>query len=165
MPTLTPCPCTSGRAFDECCGPYLEGKAQAPTAEALMRARYSAYATGNIDYLEETLLPRTRKDFERKAAAEWSRTSVWTGLAVKAVENGRAGDREGIVEFDARFRQDGEDQVHHEIARFVTEDGRWYYADGTRGLRPVRVEKTGRNEPCPCGSGKKYKKCCGAKAA
>jgi SEC-C motif-containing protein len=161
----SPCPCSSGRAFGECCGPYLEGKAHAPTAEALMRSRYAAYATGNIDYLAATLRPGTLKGFDRRNATEWSRTSVWQGLTVKAVEKGLAHDSEGIVEFVARFRQKGEDQVHHETARFVKENGRWYYESGARGKGTVHVEKIARNAPCPCGSGKKYKKCCGAKAA
>ena len=130
-----------------------------------MRSRYSAFATGNIDYLEQTLLPRTRQDFDREGAAEWSRSSEWTGLTINALENGREADTEGFVEFVARYRQNGEDRLHHETGRFEKHDGRWYYADGASGKRPVHVEKIGRNAPCPCGSGKKYKKCCGAKAA
>jgi len=159
------CPCTSGRAFDQCCGPYLSGTQFPPTAEALMRSRYSAFATGNIDYLHDTLVPDTREDFEREAAEEWARTSEWTGLDIRSTEKGGAGDDEGWVEFVARFRQEGEDRLHHETGHFTKTDGRWFYADGVRGTRPVRVEKIGRNDPCPCGSGKKYKKCHGAAAA
>lgn len=159
------CPCQSGKAFAACCGPYLSGKALPPTAEALMRSRYSAFATGNIDYLEETLLPGTRDDFDRAAAGQWAASSEWTGLQIRSTEAGGEGDTTGQVEFAAFFRQNGQDQVHHETGSFEKKDGRWFYVDGIKGMKPRRVEKVGRNEPCPCGSGKKYKKCCGLEAA
>jgi len=158
------CPCQSGKAFADCCGPYLSGEKAAPTPEALMRSRYSAFATGNIDYLEESLLPGTRGDFDREAAAEWARSSEWTGLHIRSTTGGGEGDTKGDVEFVALFRQNGQDRVHHETGSFEKQDGRWYYVDGVSGTRPRRVEKVGRNEPCPCGSGKKYKKCCGVAA-
>ncbi|WP_367273674.1 YchJ family protein [Parvibaculum sp.] len=158
------CPCGSGRALAACCGPYLEGAALPPTAEALMRSRYSAFATGNIDYLEETLMPGTRGDFDRAAVGEWSKSSEWTGLLIRSVEAGSESDTEGYVEFVAQFRQEGTDRVHHETGHFGKQDGRWYYVDGVMGTRPRTVVKIGRNDPCSCGSGKKYKKCCGMAA-
>lgn len=129
-----------------------------------MRSRYAAFATGNIDYLEETLLPGTRDDFNRVAAGEWAASSEWTGLQIRACTAGGSADEAGEVEFVAHFRQAGEDRVHHETARFAKRDGRWYYVDGVMGAKPRRVEKIGRNDPCPCGSGKKHKKCCGENA-
>ena len=162
---LSPCPCTSGKTFGECCAPYLTGAKPAPTAEALMRSRYSAYATGNIDYLAATLTEETRPDFDRDAAVAWSGGATWTGLEIKGTEAGAANDDEGYVEFVARFTQDEAPRLHHETGHFVKRAGRWFYADGYNGPRPVRVEKVGRNDPCPCGSGKKYKKCCALKAA
>lgn len=164
MTELDMCPCASGKKFADCCGPYLSGAALPPTAEALMRSRYSAFATGTVDYLEETLLPGTRDDFDRQAAADWAASSEWTGLQVRQTEKGGTSDDEGYVEFVALFRQEGVDKVHHETGHFQRQDGRWYYVDGAMGTRPRTVEKVGRNEPCPCGSGKKYKKCCGAAA-
>ncbi len=158
------CPCGSGLAFSACCEPYLTGAKLPPAPEALMRSRYSAFATGNIDYLEETLLPGTRSDFDREGAAQWAAASEWTGLEVSTAEGGGPGEDEGVVEFVAHFRQQGEDRVHHETASFARKDGRWWYVDGIMGVRPRRVEKVGRNDPCTCGSGKKYKKCCGAAA-
>ena len=62
---MSNCPCGSGRTLDQCCGPYLDGTAKAPTPEALMRSRYSAFVTVNVDHLERTLLPETRGDFNR----------------------------------------------------------------------------------------------------
>ena len=129
-----------------------------------MRSRYSAFATGDIDYLENTLLPETRADFDRAQIAEWAQNSEWTGLEVRSVDAGGEGDSEGVVEFVARFRMQGKDYVHHETGRFARRDGRWWYVDGVMGQRPRSAPKVGRNDPCPCGSGKKYKKCCGAAA-
>ena len=160
-----PCPCRSQKSFGDCCSPYLTGQAAPPTAEALMRARYSAFATGTVDFLEESLLPGTRDDFDREGAKEWSSSSEWTGLEIRKTEAGGESDSEGRVEFLASFRQNGEDRVHHETGHFLKQDGRWYYADGVAGQGTRRVDKVGRNDPCPCGSGKKYKKCCGTRAA
>ena len=159
-----PCPCRSGRSFGACCEPYLAGQSFAPTAEALMRARYAAFATGNVAFLEESLLPGERGDFDREGAKDWSSSSEWTGLEIRRTEAGGESETEGWVEFLASFRQHGEDRVHHETGHFRREGGRWYYADGVAGQGTRHVEKIGRNDPCPCGSGKKYKKCCGARA-
>ncbi|QJE74890.1 YchJ family protein [Aerophototrophica crusticola] len=156
------CPCGSGRAYAQCCEPYLAGAAVPPTPEALMRSRYSAFAVNNIDYLEQTLLPETRADFNKAEVDQWSKEATWTGLDVRATEGGGEDDTEGWVEFVAKFRMQGKDLVHHETSRFQKAEGRWWYVDGIMGQRPRRVEKVGRNDPCPCGSGKKYKKCHGA---
>ena len=160
----TDCPCRSGKPLDACCGPYLAGTALPPTAEALMRSRYSAFAVQNIDYLEETLLPETRGDFDRQEVEAWAKNSLWTGLDVRSVEAGGPQDEEGTVEFQARFTMNGKPHIHHETGSFAKRDGRWYYVDGVLGAKPRSGPKVGRNEPCPCGSGKKYKKCCGAAA-
>lgn len=164
MTQAQPCPCASGKSLADCCGPYLSGASLPPTAEALMRSRYSAFATGAIDYLEASLMPGTRDDFDRASASEWAASSEWTGLQVRHVEKGGAGDDEGTVEFVAQYRQEGADRVHHETGHFGRRDGRWYYIDGVMGTRPRTVAKIGRNDPCSCGSGKKFKKCCGAAA-
>lgn len=154
------CPCGSGRASGACCGPYLSGKSHAPTPEALMRSRYAAYVTHNMDYVEATLLPETQKSFDKESARLWSNSSEWTGLEILSTKDGGANDAEGFVEFIAHFRQQGKDMQHYEHSRFVREKGQWYYVDSVR-QEPRHAEKTGRNDACPCGSGKKYKKCCG----
>jgi len=161
---MTDCPCRSGKALEACCGPYLDGTTPAPTAEALMRSRYSAFATGKIDYLQETLLPETREDFNREEIEAWAKNSTWTGLEVRFTEAGGEQDEEGVVEFVANFMMNGKPNRHHETSRFAKRDGRWFYVDGTLGARPRTGPKVGRNDPCPCGSGKKYKKCHGAAA-
>ena len=96
------CPCESGRPFEQCCGPYLAG-APAPTAEALMRSRYTAYVRQDIDYLVATHDPDTAKDVDPAGMARWARESTWLGLQVLAVVGGGADDQQGEVEFVARF--------------------------------------------------------------
>lgn len=155
------CPCGSGRAYAECCEPFLDGRAEPPTAEALMRSRYAAYAVGNLDHLERT---QVGGDWDRAAAEAWASGSEWLGLDVHATEAGGPEDAEGVVEFSARFALSGTPQEHREIARFGRRQGRWTYLEGKVSAgRPVVREspKIGRNDPCPCGSGKKFKKCCG----
>jgi len=158
---MTNCHCGSGRPFDECCGPYLSGASVPPTPEALMRSRYSAFATANVAYLGETLLPGTQDDFDADQVTEWAKNSQWTGLEVRSTADGKDAD-EAFVEFVAKFVMDGKELIHHETGRFQKQDGRWWYVDGIMGQRPRTVVKVGRNDPCICGSGKKYKKCCGA---
>ncbi len=160
---MTTCPCGSGKALDACCGPLLAG-ALAPTAEALMRSRYSAYALGNIAYVAATHAPEAMEGFDQAASEEMARKVKWKGLTIEATEGGGEGDETGTVTFSARFSMGGQDQMHREISRFRKEDGRWLYVDGDTNppVEQRRVEKIGRNDPCPCGSGKKYKKCCGA---
>jgi len=159
----TNCPCGSEKPYEQCCGPYHAG-APAPTAEALMRSRYSAYVKGEIDYLVESHTPKGREEVDRELTEKWAKDSEWLGLTIASTEAGGPDDVEGMVEFIARFRAEGQERSHRERSRFEKLDGRWYYVDGKElKMPPVRAEKVpGRNDPCPCGSGKKYKKCHGA---
>lgn len=132
-----------------------------------MRSRYSAYVQHTFEHLERSLSAEQRKDYSADDARRWSEKSEWLGLRILRTEAGGAGDPAGLVEFSARFRSDGEEHEHHEIALFAREAGRWVYAGQAEPKgQTVRYEapKPGRNDPCPCGSGKKYKKCCGAVA-
>jgi SEC-C motif-containing protein len=163
MSTPDLCICCSGRAFTACCGPILEGEREAQSAEELMRARYSAYARGDVGFIVATLDPDVRKEHDPEAIRRWSTRSQWQGLEILDVVDGQPGDHGGSVEFIARYRDDkGEDIVHHERSEFHNHGGHWYFVDGRPvGAGTVRREgpKIGRNDPCPCGSGKKYKKC------
>ena len=158
------CHCGSDASYEECCGQYHSGQAAAPTAEALMRARYSAFVVENIDFLESSLHPAARHDFDPKGSAQWAKNSEWLGLEVVNTEQGSELDSAGIVEYIAKFKTQNRTMNHHEIGNFVKEDGQWFYKDGET-VKPGTIrregKKIGRNEPCPCGSGKKYKKCCG----
>jgi SEC-C motif-containing protein len=157
------CPCGSEKPYSECCGPYLDG-APAPTAEALMRSRYTAYVQQNIDYIVETSAPETREGIDREATEKWARDSEWLGLKILDVQRGGANDQEGEVEFTARWREGHDEATHHERSTFRKQDGRWYFVEGHEPKRtPVRREpKLSPNAPCHCGSGKKFKRCHGA---
>ncbi len=159
---MTQCPCGSGADFDRCCGPIIAG-APAPSPEALMRSRFTAFTRGDIDHIENTHAKEIREDFNRSTAESTAMSVKWVGLEILDAPECAPTDETGVVEFAARFKQDGELLVHHERSTFRREDGRWVYVDGDINpkSKPRRVEKVGRNEPCPCGSGKKYKKCCG----
>lgn len=158
---MTLCPCGSGHDLDGCCGPILAG-ASAATAEAVMRARYTAFTQENLDYLERTHAPEIRGDFNRAEAERIAAEVQWQGLEVRAAAE--ADDGTATIEFTIRFHKDGEDLVQRERAHFRREDGEWLYVRGDINPKapPRHVEKVGRNDPCPCGSGKKHKKCCGA---
>ncbi len=161
------CPCRRGSSstltLAQCCGPYLDG-APAPNPEAVMRSRYTAYALGNIDYLHDTLAPEARHDFDRKSVSHWSKSSQWHGMEILSTEGGLPGDAEGFVEFTADFSTEGQRQTHRERSRFRFDapTGRWLFVEAAnRKPNPVTKEKRpGRNDPCHCGSGLKYKKCC-----
>ncbi|MDR3247324.1 MAG: YchJ family protein [Treponema sp.] len=160
---MSNCPCGSGLDYEACCGPYIAGTKQAPTAEALMRSRYTAYTTHDIDYIINTCVSDGKSDIDRKETQAWSEQSTWLGLKIVAVEKGGINDTEGVVEFEAAYERKGLKDLHHERGRFKKHDGRWMYEDGS--VAPVTVvrssPKVGRNDPCPCGSGKKYKHCHG----
>jgi SEC-C motif-containing protein len=161
---MADCPCCSGLAYEECCAPYLDGKNIAPTAEALMRSRYSAYATGNIDHIRRTMHRSARSQFDEESARNWSTQSEWLGLEIVSAKGGGPDDTEGSVEFVARYKRVSAEETHHEIAQFKRENGKWYFVSGKIAGQTTFVRanpKIGRNEPCTCGSGRKFKKCCG----
>ncbi len=146
------CYCGSKKEFEACCAPLLAGEISARSPLALMRSRYTAYALGRGDYLVETTVPSRRVPEDAAMIAEHAANTQWLGLRVIAFEE--KGSR-GTVEFKAYYRGAETIAVHHERSVFLKLDGRWYYDTGT-----LYEASVGRNEPCPCGSGKKYKKCC-----
>lgn len=165
---MSECPCGSGRSHAHCCGPFVDGGAEPATAEALMRARYTAHTLADIDYIVRTHDPAGREDIDREATRRWAERAEWLGLELLRTEAGGPGDAAGTVEFVAHFRERGERRRHHEVAEFRRdEDGHWRFVDG-QPPQPATVRRAsprvGRNDPCPCGSGRKYKKCCGANA-
>ena len=116
------CPCGSGAPYDDCCGRYHRGAATAPTAEALMRSRYSAFAVGDPAYLLRTWHPSTRpRTLTLDPDQQWSR------LVVLAGTGGGLLDTEGTVEFRALWVHRGRSDALHERSRFVREDGQWLY--------------------------------------
>jgi SEC-C motif-containing protein len=159
------CPCGTGKDYEECCRPIIAGERLAATAEELMRARYSAYTQVEMDFLQASLHPGHQDGNDLAGARDWAENSVWHGLEVISTRAGGPEDSEGQVEFVATYTHEGREQVYHEVAEFDRVDGNWYFREGKPGVRKpiVREEpKVGRNDPCACGSGRKFKKCCGS---
>ncbi len=157
------CPCGSNLKYDECCLPLIKGDKTAITAEQLMRSRYSAYVKKEIGYLRASLHPDHRSDFDEKTTRAWAESSEWLKLEIIDTVLGGTGDSEGKVEFKATFIDKGIKREHRELSTFKKEADTWYFVDGqVQPPKPVvrAIPKTGRNDPCPCGSGKKFKKCC-----
>lgn len=130
------CPCGSQQIYAHCCEPYVTQKALAPTAEALMRSRYTAYCLGNVDYLIDTLHLSKRKPSDRLTLQRTCDTIHWVGLTILATQQGGIRDKRGIVEFIARYDRPELGQLH-ERSRFVKQGDRWFYRDGD--ILPSRV--------------------------
>jgi SEC-C motif domain protein len=136
LPDDVRCPCSSGDTYGACCGRYHAAlrapggtsSSGAPTAEALMRSRYSAFVVGDAGYLLATWHPSTRpQGLDLDDDVEWRR------LDVVRTEAGGPFDETGVVEFVAHHRSrldPGARGRLHETSGFVREDGRWLYVDG-----------------------------------
>lgn len=160
---MEPCPCGSEKGYTECCEPIITDSKKADTAEALMRSRYTAYVKKEFNYIYESTDPSQRKEYDQSGGASWSKNFDWQGLEIVRTENGGPEDETGIVEFIARYRKKGSAFQHHEIAEFSKIEDQWYFKDGQPPTPTQFVRqgpKIGRNDPCSCGSGKKFKKCC-----
>lgn len=119
------CPCGSGKYFAGCCGSYIEKSMPAPTAEALMRSRYTAYVRKDQSYLMQTWHASTRpKDLNLENNIKW------VSLEIITTKDGRVGDQAGEVEFIARYKINGKAEKLHETSRFVNEEGQWFYISG-----------------------------------
>lgn len=157
---MSDCPCGSAKKYIECCGRFISGHQHASTPEELMRSRYTAYTQANIDYIVQTMKSPAADGFDPVSAKEWAEQTQWIKLEVL---RSSISDTLGVVEFKAHFSLSDKTTILHEISEFHLEEGRWYYVDGhTPENKPyVNSDRIGRNDPCPCGSGKKFKKCCG----
>ncbi len=156
----SPCLCGSQKTYIECCGVFHDNLALPQTAEQLMRSRFTAYAMRNVEYLlsswDKTKRPDTI-DFSKD-------NSTWTRLEIVSTKKGTEKDSKGIVEFKAYYLLEDEEYVMHEISRFKKMEGVWFYLDGVvKAVKKVnQAISQGKNAPCSCGSGKKFKRCCGA---
>ncbi|MGR5390313.1 YchJ family protein [Vibrio crassostreae] len=171
------CPCGSNNTYQQCCESAHLDHSSVETPKQLMRSRYSAHVLGLVDYVIATYHPSCDAESQREGITE-SIDSDWAGLEVIDTAAGLHQD-EGFVEFKAYFNEDGAQYCMQERSRFVRENGLWFYIDGEfpeqenehekltepeidpRLNQTVESFKIGRNDPCICGSGKKYKKCCG----
>ncbi len=155
------CPCGTGKDYHDCCGMFISGLKSPPSPEALMRSRYTAYSQVNIDYIAKTMKSPAADNFDVAATRAWASKINWIQLTViRATSDGS----QGVVEFIAHYFLDKQKYTLHEISEFILENGQWYYVNGTQPNQRVSsepVKKIGRNDICPCGSSKKFKKCCG----
>jgi SEC-C motif-containing protein len=154
--SFQPCPCGSQKRFEQCCQPRIEGIAPAPTPEALMRSRYTAFCRGSIDYLIATHHPSKRQASDRRTLQNSINSTEWLSLMVLNASPPTPTDSVGFVEFAAFYKRGDFGQLH-ERSQFIKENGRWFYLQG-QILPPIIVH---RNDPCWCGSRKKYKHCHG----
>jgi SEC-C motif-containing protein len=166
---MEPCPCGSGRDLSECCQPVIRREREAATAEELMRSRYTAFVLGDVDWIMDSHHPDTVGEVDRDEVEQWSTSSEWLGLRVRSTEGGGPDDDEGVVHFRARYKVQSQQVDHVERARFTRVDGAWRFhsvveEDAPQLVPVAAASSVGRNDPCPCGSGRKYKKCCGAAA-
>ncbi len=146
------CPCGSEKTYESCCKLYIEEDKKVPNVEYLMRSRYTAFVLKNAKYILETNYKQVVNDKAIKLLEREFDSVEWLQLYV-------IDSTKNEVEFKAYYRDfDEKLHVQHEHSHFVFEDGKWYYRDGV-----IFKSKIERNEPCPCGSGKKYKDCCAKK--
>ncbi len=125
-----PCPCTSGKTYERCCGPFIEGAQTPATAEQLMRSRFSAYALGKVGYLIATRCEAKRSEENREELARYCKAVRCVGLKITAKQEGGPEDAEGIVTFHASLQANGRRSLHIETSTFAREEGKWVYVDG-----------------------------------
>lgn len=153
------CPCGSGRMFEACCEPLLAGRERAATPEQLMRARFTAHVAHDFKFLHDTHRPTAGKPYVAEAGKP---VVKWTRLEVHKAES-TPNPEKAFVEFSAYGMEGDQEKVLQEKAEFLRVGGVWLYNREARlGPAPYQASapKVGRNDPCPCGSGKKYKQCC-----
>jgi SEC-C motif-containing protein len=155
--TIKNCFCGNKFIFEHCCQPLIEGKVVAKDAEVLMRSRFTAYVIKNYQYILQTYSAALRAKITVSELARSAKDTQWLSLQVLAhfVEKNTA-----QVEFKAFYQVHNSYYVMHELSDFVFEAGKWLYTDGAmqKGSGEFTPE---RNSHCLCGSGKKFKKCCG----
>jgi len=162
MNALSSCPCGLPASYESCCGRFIDQQTFAETPEQLMRSRYTAYTQANVDYIKKTMCGAALNGFDVDGTRSWARSVDWVSLEVTRVSRMTLDDTEGSVEFTFNYVEAGQSRSVYECSFFRKIDGRWYYISGAHDLTALtqQVEKVTRNDPCPCGSGKKYKKCC-----
>src|SRR5437867_1720025 len=119
------CPCGSNKISQDCCDLYISGKMIAPTAETLMRSRYSAYHLSNLDYIKDTMLPPAATGFDLKQAKKKAKQTQWTGLHVLKTWYDLLHPDRAYVEFIAHYKFNNNSFSLHEISEFHFINGKW----------------------------------------
>jgi SEC-C motif-containing protein len=153
-----PCSCGSSMTFSNCCEPIILSISFATTPDQLMRARFTAYVCKALDFLKSTDLPTAKLRYDD----DWSKTTPWTKLIIHGVSH-RTAD-EAQIDFTAYHVGQNGELAHHELCELRRINNRWlYYKCIRNGPKPLRkAAEVPRNSQCPCGSGIKFKHCCGA---
>ena len=154
--------------YQDCCQPYHDGLLnkeadgiKAETAKRLMRTRYSAFVLVKPNYIVKTTIPAQQNLLDIKAIENWAKETDWAGLEI-VTHTPQLGKRHAQVEFKAYFKTNENLQAHHELSAFVkvtdknSNNARWYFLDPTISM------SVSQKQPCICGSGEKFKRCCGA---
>ena len=124
------CPCGSGKEYEACCKLHIEGIMPAPTAEALMRSRYTAFTMARFDYLMKSHHPKYRPVKEREAMRKWAQSVKWMGLVVEATLEGEPSDHKGWVTFKALYLENHHLQRIYERSLFEKLNDEWVYVTG-----------------------------------
>ncbi|WP_185962560.1 YchJ family protein [Thalassomonas sp. M1454] len=159
--SIQSCPCGSKQEFKNCCQPFINKTAIPQTPEQLMRSRYSAYAVKDAEYILATYALSKQVDNALNEIKEWAQQTKWLALKIltpssKKLEKNGQYDH---VEFIADYLVADEVWQMHERSRFIQEEGQWSYLDGDI-ISHECIKTVTRNSPCPCGSARKYKRCC-----
>ncbi|NLQ16156.1 YchJ family protein [Marinomonas sp. M1K-6] len=168
MPTPVNCPCGTGSPYEMCCGMYHNNPGTAPTAEALMRSRYTAFSLGHFDYIAATQKLKEAPNQSASDIQDSNEYTQWIKLEINATEEGSEKDKQGTVAFSAHFKEGKHIGCLNERSVFKKVKDQWFYISGEHDIAkntPLinsAAMKLGRNDPCLCGSGKKFKKCCAA---
>ncbi len=123
------CPCGKDKSYEKCCGLYIEGDNAAPTAEALMRSRYTAYTKANIDYIQATMQGKAAMGFDPTEARQWAKTVKWKGLKVLRTFPHETDSNRTYVEFVATYMLENKIHKLTEVSEFQLIEGKWYYID------------------------------------
>jgi SEC-C motif domain protein len=125
------CYCCSEKKFEDCCESFIAEITKPPTAEALMRSRYSAYVLVNVDYILKTTHHSKSEFLDGPAIEKWAKSCLWQKLEIISTSRGNSKDTVGTVEFKAYYLDLGlRSQIHHEYSNFVKDKGVWFFVDG-----------------------------------
>lgn len=122
------CKCGTNKNYLDCCGAYITNAKLPDTPDQLMRSRYTAYATCNVEYIENTMYGNALIGFDLKDTARWAKNIVWTNL--KILNSSFESKDKGFVEFKAYYVESNQPGILHEKSEFQRKSGKWFYVDG-----------------------------------
>ncbi|WP_448211507.1 YchJ family protein [Colwellia sp. MEBiC06753] len=151
------CPCCSNIALEMCCLPIIEQQQHAHSPEALMRSRFTAYALNKAEYILATYHSSQQSAHSLADIQAWAEENQWIELII---HQANSNSTPATIEFSAFYLNNHQLIEMRERSNFTQEKNQWRYVDGTI-ITHEKITSLTSNDPCPCHSGKKYKKCCG----